>query len=66
MGAGVLARFNAKWGDKSKLDSYVGIGCHYSLVTGLEHLRSNFFGLYDWHINSCFHKYAKEYFEQFD
>ena len=53
-------------GDKCKLDSCVGIGCHFKLVEGLEYLRSNWLGLYDFALSHSFHKYAGEYFRQFD
>ena len=66
MGAGVLALYTAKVGDKCKFDSCVGIGCHYDFEQSLIELKSNTFGVYDAVIAKGFHVYAVDYYKQFD
>jgi len=66
LGAGVLALYHAKKGERAKLDSSVGVSCHFDPVIANEFMQTNFFGLYDMAVGKSFASYARTYYTKFD
>lgn len=62
----MLALYNAKMGERSRLDSSVGIGCHFETDEACIFLKSHCFGFYDMAVGRAFTSYAGPYFGQFD
>lgn len=63
MGAGVLALYAGKTGEACKLDSCVGIGCHYQFKEAMEEIKTNTFGIYDKIIAQGFLVWGIEYYK---
>lgn len=66
MGAGSLAKYNAKKGKSSKFDACVGISCAFDIVKAHEHIKTSHFGIYDAALGRTFASYADKYYKQFD
>jgi predicted alpha/beta-fold hydrolase len=63
LGAGVLAIYQSKMGEQSKLDSSVGICCAFSFKEATSFLKTNFLRLYDMAVGKSFSEYAESYFK---
>ena len=48
LGAGILANYVAKEGNKSPLTACCAVGCHFDTTKAMEFLSSNLYGFYDY------------------
>lgn len=66
LGAGILANYAAKEGNKCPLTACCSVGCHFDTAKAMEYLQNNLYGFYDYSMGYFVRTASKEWAQQYD